>query len=49
MIQIFQALKTDDRLLHISFATKIQNQIDEDSDYMQCVCITYDATFHILW
>ena len=37
-VQIVQSLQPDDGLRRASFATEILRRIDEDNDYLKCVC-----------
>jgi hypothetical protein len=46
-VQIIQ-LKPDVRPKREKFTNDILNLIDEDNDFLQCVCISDEATFHIM-
>jgi hypothetical protein len=46
-VQIIQQLKPDDRPKREKFANDILNLIDEDNDFLQRVCFSGEATFHV--
>jgi hypothetical protein len=45
-VQIVQSLQPDDGPRRDSFATENLRQIDDDIDYLMCVCFSVEATFH---
>jgi hypothetical protein len=46
-VQIIQKLKPDDRPKREKFSNDILNLIDEDNDFLQRVCFSDEATFHV--
>ena len=46
-LQIVQALKPDDRPRRAAFAEEILQRIDDDNGYLNSVCFSDEATFHV--
>ena len=46
-LQIVQALKPDDRPRRAAFAEKILQRIGDDNGYLNSVCFSDEATFHV--
>ena len=46
-LQIVQALKPDNRPRRAAFAEEILQRIDDDSDYLKCVVLSDEASFHV--
>ena len=46
-LQIVQALKPDDRPCRAAFAEEILQRNNDDNGYLNSVCFSYEATFHV--